>query len=70
MSGSFNEDIIIKISLKELNKMKLTSSELTTVSKIIEWVEPLQDDASLKEDFEKINKLNKKIKRLLGNAEY
>lgn len=68
MSPKVKEDIYIKISLKELNKMKLTSSELATVSKLIEWVEPLQNDEDLIEDFKKIKKLKIKLERLIGNV--
>lgn len=68
MSPKVKEDIYIKISLKELNKMKLTSSELATVSKLIEWVEPLENDEDLIEDFKKIKKLKIKLERLIGNV--
>ena len=68
MSPKLKEDIYIKISLKELNKMKLTSSELATVSKLIEWVEPLENDEDLIEDFKKIKKLKIKLERLIGNV--
>ena len=68
MSPKVKEDIYIKISLKELNKMKLTSSELATVSKLIEWVEPLENDDDLIEDFKKIKKLKIKLERLIGNV--
>lgn len=67
MSGKVKEDMQIIISLNELKKMKLTSSELSTVSKIIDWVMPLKNDKDLKKDFIKIEKLHKKIKKLLGN---
>ena len=68
MSPKVKEDIYIRISLSELNKMKLTSSELATVSKLIEWVEPLQNDEDLIEDFKKIKKLKIKLERLIGNV--
>ena len=68
MSPKVKEDIYIRISLTELNKMKLTSSELATVSKLIEWVEPLQNDEDLIEDFKKIKKLKIKLERLIGNV--
>ena len=68
MSPKVKEDIYIRISLSELNKMKLTSSELATVSKLIEWVEPLENDEDLIEDFKKIKKLKIKLERLIGNV--
>tara|TARA_R100000734_G_C3275199_1_gene70160 strand:+ start:359 stop:571 length:213 start_codon:yes stop_codon:yes gene_type:complete len=68
MSPKVKEDIYIRISLTELNKMKLTSSELATVSKLIEWVEPLENDEDLIEDFKKIKKLKIKLERLIGNV--